>query len=88
MKSGPDVFADALVPSGRICSRNASFPERQSPGTPPRPKRIVSMAAPPGTWRNNPLNSRASGSAITDPHRGLVLVFGGFERRLVEHDAG
>jgi hypothetical protein len=46
------------------------------------------MAAPPGTWRNNPLNSRASGSAIMDPHRGLVPVFGGFERRLVEHDAG
>jgi hypothetical protein len=46
------------------------------------------MAAPPGTWRNNPLNSRASSSAITDPHRGLVPVFGDFERRLVEHDAG
>src|SRR3982751_4617011 len=28
MKSGPDVFADALVPLGRTCSRNVSFPER------------------------------------------------------------
>ena len=40
MKSGPDVFADALVPSGRIhppgapVPRSASPPERQSPGAP------------------------------------------------------
>jgi hypothetical protein len=28
MKSGPDVFADALVPGKLSLSRNASFPER------------------------------------------------------------
>jgi len=94
MKSGPDVFADALVPSGRIHppgthrSLSVSLPERQSPGAPSFPRRIVSTAARPGTWRDNPFNSNASSSAITDPHRGRVPVFGGFERQLVEHHTG
>ena len=94
MKSGPDVFADALVPSGRIHPAGTHrLPERQSPGAPvsrsaifPETYRFDGRTA--GTWRDNPFNSNASSSAITDPHRGRVPVFGGFERQLVEHHTG
>lgn len=62
-KSGPDVFADALVPW------NIPFP-----------KRIVSMAAPPGNWPTIIPTPYISSSTIKDLHRRFVSAFGRFER--------
>jgi hypothetical protein len=74
MKSGPDVFADALVPKGVFIpgthrSRNAIFLETH---------RFDGRAS--RHLAHNPSNSVLQ-STIKAPRRGLVPVFGASERR-------